>query len=208
MNCYKEVQIMLDHVYQTFSANLKGTKMISTEENNLISEPEESVMNVSDQIMKIVCLGIQYKDPILHVCIFEWLLIRDMLSELLKLSQDTLGEFLRRNAMRHPHNIKLIDLLWKYYEKNGHHAQAAQILDNLASMQYNNIDLDQRIEYLARSVMCMRNECVGYSVSNGVLLKELEDKVNRYISFNIYIILMILQPFSIYFSWKLLVSRK
>lgn len=178
MNCYKEVQIMLDHVYQTFTTNVKGNKMLTATDNIVISESEESAMNVSDQIMKIVSVGIQYKDPILHVSIFEWLLMRDMLSELLKLSQDTLGEFLRRNALRHPHNIKLIDLLWKYYEKNGHHAQAAQILDNLASMQYNQIDLDQRIEYLARSVMCMRNECVGYSVSNGVLLKDLEDKVS------------------------------
>lgn len=39
------------------------------------------------------------------------------------------------------------------------------------------IPLDQRIQYLARAVMCMRSESTGYSAHNGELLRELEDKL-------------------------------
>lgn len=161
---------MMDHVYQSVcnaNANQEFSQQICNKQE----------LSVNAQIMKIVGMAVQVKDPILHVCVYEWLMVHDMLSELLSLTEQTLGEFLRRNVVRNPDNLNLIDLLWKYYEKNGHHAQAARILDNLASTQSDAIPLVQRIEYLARAVMCMRNDGVGYSISNGVLLKELEDKV-------------------------------
>lgn len=161
---------MLDHVYQSV-CNANASQEFLQQFHN----KQES--NVNDHIMKIVNMAIQVKDPILHVCVYEWLMVHDMLSELLSVKEQTLSEFLRRNVVRNPNNLNLIDLLWKYYEKNGHHSQAARILDNLASTQSDSIPIEQRIEYLARAVMCMRNDGVGYSITNGVLLKELEDKV-------------------------------
>lgn len=166
---------MMDHVYQS-ACNSNVNKEFSQQ---ICNKPE---ISVNAQIMKIVEMAIQVTDPILHTCVYEWLMIHDMLFELLSLQEQSLGEFLRRNVLRNPDNLSLIDLLWKYYEKNGHHAQAARILDNLASTFNDSLSLQQRIEYLARAVMCMRNDGVGYSISNGVLLKELEDKVsNAYI---------------------------
>lgn len=161
---------MLDHVFQS---------VCNTNANNefLHNVCDKQSLNVNTHIMKIVGMAVQVKDPLLHVCIYEWLMVHDMLSELLSLTEQSLGEFLRRNVVRNPDNLNLIDLLWKYYEKNGYHAQAARILDNLASTRSDGIPLEQRIEYLARAVMCMRNDGVGYSITNGVLLKELEDKV-------------------------------
>ncbi|KAL9930126.1 nuclear pore complex protein Nup154 isoform 1-T2 [Glossina fuscipes fuscipes] len=168
MNCYKEVRVMLDQVYQS---------VCNANTNKEYSRENCQEMNLNDQIEKIAVMAVKTKDPLLHVCVYEWLMVHDMLSELLALSEQSLGEFLRRSVIRTPDNLKLIDLLWKYYEKNDHHVQAARILDNLASTQSENIPLEQRLEYLARAVMCMRNECVGYSITNGVLLKELEDKL-------------------------------
>ena len=165
----------MDHVYQS-ACNSNVNKEFSQQ---ICNKPE---ISVNAQIMKIVEMAIQVTDPILHTCVYEWLMIHDMLFELLSLTEQSLGEFLRRNVLRNPDNLSLIDLLWKYYEKNGHHAQAARILDNLSSSFNDSLSLQQRIEYLARAVMCMRNDGVGYSISNGVLLKELEDKVaNAYI---------------------------
>lgn len=161
---------MLDHVYESVFNNNTNQDILS----NTYSKSNET-SNV--QIMEIVRMAVQVKDPLLHVCVYEWLMVHNMLSELLSLTEQSLGEFLRRNVVRNPDNLNLIDLLWKYYEKNGYHAQAARILDNLASTVGGGIPLQQRIEYLARAVMCMRNDCVGYSITNGVLLKELEDKV-------------------------------
>ncbi|EDW28316.1 GL19137 [Drosophila persimilis] len=148
MNYYKEVQLMLDHVYQATSINF----------------------NIAAQTLQI-------KDPLIHVTLYEWLLAHDMLTELLEVVEPTLGEFLRRSVTRNPDNVILTDLLWKYYEKNGYHSQAAKILDNLAMTRSENITLEQRIDYLVRAVMCMRNGNVGSSVTSGIFLKELEDKL-------------------------------
>lgn len=40
-----------------------------------------------------------------------------------------------------------------------------------------NIPLSQRVEYLARAVVCMRSDQAGYAPYLGIFLRELEDKV-------------------------------
>ncbi|SPP81701.1 blast:Nuclear pore complex protein Nup155 [Drosophila guanche] len=184
MNYYKEVQLMLDHVYQAacnnnsvqdqtlphYLCNTSGSKADTMESCYADGKSKPSISKIATQTLKI-------KDPLIHVTLYEWLLAHDMLAELLEVVEPTLGEFLRRSVTRNPDNVILIDLLWKYYEKNGYHSQASQILDNLAMTRSENITLEQRIEYLARAVMCMRNGNVGSSVTNGIFLKELEDKL-------------------------------
>lgn len=39
------------------------------------------------------------------------------------------------------------------------------------------MSLKQRLEYLARAVMCMRSETVGYAPHLGLFLRDLEDKI-------------------------------
>ncbi|EDW63290.1 nuclear pore complex protein Nup154 [Drosophila virilis] len=179
MNYYKEVQLMLDYAYHTVR-NSKTDRDQSRlfQLNCEATQDHHDMENKSKQIIKkITTQALRMKDPLIHVTIYEWLLSHEMNSELLELVEPSLGEFLRRSVSRNPENVKLIDLLWKYYEKNGHHHQAAQILDNLAMTRSENISLDVRIDYLVRAVMCMRNETVGSSVTNGIFLKELEDKL-------------------------------
>nr|CAA76635.1 Nup154 [Drosophila melanogaster] len=177
MAYYKEVQLMLDHIYQRVcnkthvqdkSINpLKGTAKASDAKNG-----------ATQTIPKIEAHTLKVKDPLIHITLYEWLLAHDMLKELLDVVEPSLGEFLRRSVSQNVDNVVLIDLLWKYYEKNSHHSQAAHILDNLAMTRSENINLEQRIEYLVRAVMCMRNGNVGSSLSNGIFLKELEDKLD------------------------------
>lgn len=181
MNYYKEVQNMLDYAYNTVrnsKCDQDQTRLF--QQNYEENQDHNDMENKSKQIIKkITSQALRMKDPLMHVAIYEWLLTHEMNSELLDLIEPSLGEFLRRSVSRNPENVKLIDLLWKYYEKNGHHHQAAQILDNLAMTRSENISLDVRIDYLVRAVMCMRNESVGSSVTNGIFLKELEDKVSE-----------------------------
>lgn len=40
-----------------------------------------------------------------------------------------------------------------------------------------NVTLSQRVEYLARAVVCMRSDQAGYAPYLGIFLRELEDKV-------------------------------
>lgn len=152
--------------------------MICNENNNSCNILQDQTKN-NVKIMKLVAYAMERDDCLLHISIYEWLLEHDMISELLNISEESLGEFLRRLAMNNKDNIKIIDVLWKYYEKKSQHSSAANILNNLATIQCNSINLEQRIEYLARAVMCMRNDNTGYSATNGALLRDYEDKVSN-----------------------------
>ncbi|XP_059616313.1 nuclear pore complex protein Nup154 [Phlebotomus argentipes] len=163
--CYKEVKWMLEQVYQ---------QLCNVEVNG---NPGGEITDINGQILKIVALVLQTPDILLHVAVYEWLLSHRLLGELLGLSEPSLGLFLSNSLAKYPDNQQLADLLWKYHERNGQHSAAAKILDNLASLDDNNIPLGRRIEYLSKAVLCMRSETIGYSVHNGVLLKELEDKL-------------------------------
>lgn len=176
MNYYKSIKSMLDHIYMTHCAQ----KQQSTQQTPY-PQPENTLNN---NVLETVALALQTSDPLLHVTIYEWLLSHNFLSELLNISEPTLGEFLVRSVLKSPQNIKLADLLWKFYERNGQHAAATKILDKLASSPNSELQLTERIEYLARAVMCMRSEPTGYSTNNGVALIDIEDKVSSTNSFS------------------------
>lgn len=171
LNCYKEIKLMLDYLYQNLcNSNITLDKTRC--------ENGEIVAFNKGQVTNAVAIALQTNDKLLHISVYEWLLYHNMLAELLNISESSLGEYLTHSFKKNPENLHLADILWKYHEQNGQHAAATEILDNLASMPSNTITLNQRIEYLARAVMCMRSDTVGYSAQNGVLYKNLEDKVS------------------------------
>uniref|UniRef100_A0A1B0CAK3 Uncharacterized protein n=2 Tax=Lutzomyia longipalpis TaxID=7200 RepID=A0A1B0CAK3_LUTLO len=165
--CYKEVKLMLEQVYQ---------QLCCVEVNGNANNDTE-IADINGQILKIVTLALQTSDILLHVAVYEWLLSHRLLGELLGLSEPSLRLFLNNSLAKYPDNQQLADLLWKYHERNGQHSAAAKILDNLATIDADNIPLSRRIEYLSKAVLCMRSETIGYSVQNGVLLKEMEEKL-------------------------------
>lgn len=171
MDYYKEIKYMLDQFY--ISACNKNASRDLTRTGAI--ENREHTLNA--QIMRVVTLALQTDDQLLHNAVYEWLLSQNLLSELLDISEPSLGEFLKHSVNRRPDDLGLADLLWKYHELNGQHSAATNILDNLASIQSDAVPLIQRIEYLGRAVMCMRSDSIGYSANNGFLLKNLEDKV-------------------------------
>lgn len=172
MNYYKPIKAMLDQIYHMHNVQNQSAQQNQTQS----LQPIDNSMN--NNVLETVALALQTSDPLLHVTIYEWLLSYNFLSELLNISEPTLGEFLVRSVLKSPQNIKLADLLWKFYERNGQHAAATKILVKLASSPNSELQLTERIEYLARAVMCMRSESNGYSASNGVALIDIEDKVS------------------------------
>lgn len=123
------------------------------------------------------------------------MLNKQMFGELLNIREKSLENYLVRATQQTPHKVQIYDLLWKYYEKNNNHSSAAKILNTLAVQPgyfcffdtstfiiifcfRNNVSLKQRLEYLARAVMCMRSDKVGYAPHLGVFLRELEDKID------------------------------
>lgn len=172
MDFYKEIKYMLDQFY--INACNKNASRDLTRSTGLVDSQEQTL---NTQILRVVTLALQTDDQLLHNAVYEWLLSQNLLSELLDISEPSLGDFLTHSVKRRPDDLGLADLLWKYHELNGQHSAATNILDNLASVQSDAVSLIQRIVYLGRAVMCMRSDTIGYSANNGFLLKNLEDKV-------------------------------
>lgn len=158
MKCYDEVKNMLQHVFTN------------------INQLGDQIGNL--QLHQVLNVALSTQDHLLHVAVYEWMLQNSLFVEILKIGNTSLGDFLSRSVNQSPINFDLADLLWKYYEKNGQHHSAAKILDKLATMTTESITLSKRIEYLARAVMSMRSDSIGYAVHHGEFLKDLEDKLD------------------------------
>ncbi|XP_052892720.1 nuclear pore complex protein Nup154 isoform X2 [Anopheles moucheti] len=174
MNWYKEVKVMMDYVYDAAG---NGGQQPKPDGIYPSLDDDEDRVTGNQEVLNIIGQALLSTDQLLHIAIYEWLLSKNLFAELLEITEPSLGVFLSRAMVRTPENLVLADLLWKYHERNGQHAAAAKILDKLANFASDSINLQQRIEYLARAVMCMRSESVGFSAHNGVLLKDLEDKL-------------------------------
>lgn len=139
---------------------------------------------------------LDYPDVIMHVALYEWMVSKNMTSDLIKINQPSLETYLKRASKNEENNVPVMNLLWKYYESNGNHAAAAKILHNLACQigylytsyilyesiiiifNYSStVTLRERLTYLARAIMCMRSDKVGYAPCLGVFLRDLEDKM-------------------------------
>lgn len=131
MECYKEVKMMLEQIFQKLCNANTNLDVINC--GYIIDDREK---NLKNQILQIINVALQSHDQLLHISIYEWLLAHNLLSELLGISETSLGEFLSKSVARTPENMQLADLLWKYYERNGQHSAAAKILDNLATLRY------------------------------------------------------------------------
>lgn len=173
MDVYKEIKYMLDQFYLN-ACNKNASRDLT---RTTLADINQQEPTLNSQILNVVTLALQTPDQLLQNSVYEWLLSQNLLSELLDISEPSLGEFLTHSVKQRPDDLGLADLLWKYHELNGQHSAATNILDNLASIQSDAIPLIQRIEYLGRAVMCMRSDTIGYSANNGFLLKNLEDKV-------------------------------
>jgi nuclear pore complex protein Nup155 len=120
LKCYNEVKKTLEYIYQTVY-NTEGVSQTSR------------YQTINNEVLEVVYLALQSQDYLLHMAVYEYLLSHNLLLELLGITEKSLGEFLRRSALRNPQNLQLVDLLWKYYERNNEHSEAAKILDDLAT---------------------------------------------------------------------------
>lgn len=176
---------MMDSLCSENSTNLNVTMLspVPTEGDNRVL------------ITQLVNEILDYPDEILHVALYDWMMKKQMSSELIKVNNSSLETYLLHTSQQSPDNIAVIDLLWKYYENNNNHAAAAKILDSLASKTgykvkssfeigsliylflRTSLNLKERLEYLTRAIMCMRSDKVGYAPYLGVFLRDLEDKM-------------------------------
>ncbi|KAJ4448862.1 hypothetical protein ANN_00253 [Periplaneta americana] len=188
MECYKQVTNVLDQLYDQRTSSCYTPSVpvspgaLMSQDTLQISQSEASDQVLSStvhkavlQVNKLVHSALQSQDELMHVAVFDWLVSKNLTGELIAVHQPSLEMYLVQKAEQSP---DVCDLLWKYYEKNMNHAAAAKILHKLAVRPGVHVTLLQRIEYLARAVMCMRSDQVGYAPQLGVFLRELEDKID------------------------------
>lgn len=171
LNCYQEIAVVLDEAQQRQKSAGGGDAGGA----NAAGPP----------LLETVAMCLQTSDQLLHIAVYGWLLAESLYSDLLNITEPSLGEFLAYSFDRQPDNRHYGDILWKYHERNGRHDRATIVLDQLAAAGSEHIRLEQRIEYLARAVMCTRCDSSGGgrtgggggATQAGALLKNLEDKL-------------------------------
>ncbi|PWN48325.1 hypothetical protein IE53DRAFT_319628 [Violaceomyces palustris] len=96
-------------------------------------------------------------DALFHEELYLWLMERRLTDQLLEMRTPFLVEFLQgqpkaEKAKDAVHVRCLRDLLWQYYVRVGEYFSAAQVLDALAHSEEFQLELRERIEYLALAV--------------------------------------------------------
>ncbi|XP_039282164.1 nuclear pore complex protein Nup155 [Nilaparvata lugens] len=118
------------------------------------------------------------QDELLHVAIYDWMVQQRLFGDLIESGRPSLESYLKRCATDRSDDTDVCNLLWKFHERNGNHAAAAQILYSLAKQPGSPaVSLSERMTYLAKAVICMRSDDVGCAPHLGVFLHELEDLV-------------------------------
>lgn len=169
LEIYKEVISMLDLLYNQSISNPLTPTVPSKPGPPIYNNTIASIAPAKQTLHHIIENALQSSCTILHSAIYRWMIDRCLHGELVALAASSLETYLIR--------VNRPELLWQFYERNKNHAAAAKILDDLATKPGTDIQLPQRVEYLARAVVCMRSDQTGYAPYLGVFLRELEDKV-------------------------------
>ncbi|KAI5633067.1 hypothetical protein NE865_14195 [Phthorimaea operculella] len=128
MEIYREVCGALERLYERSSESA----------NDSCNAINSSTTDASSQGRKLVWECLSRNDELLHVAVYEWLVSKNLGSELLSLGTappPSLRTYLlaaSRSAPA-PASLHLLDLLWKVLEKCGDHLAAADVLEGLAT---------------------------------------------------------------------------
>ncbi|KAF2899844.1 hypothetical protein ILUMI_06343, partial [Ignelater luminosus] len=174
MKIYKEILQVLDNLNAQITSQTVVTETSLGAQVQNMSLQQEKI----DLIRRIIIDILTFQDELLHVAVYEWMMAKQMDTDVVKITQPSLEKYLIRASQQTQENVTALDLLWKYYQSNNNPASAAKILHNLASKTGTMLTLKERLSYLARAVMCMRSDKVGYAPHLGVFLKDLEDKLD------------------------------
>ncbi|KAJ8971740.1 hypothetical protein NQ314_000553 [Rhamnusium bicolor] len=135
MKIYKQVLNMLDCLYveqsKNQAPNIIQDRYYTTTQAILLDGLDQS--HVGSEMQQVMNDILDSPDQILHMALYEWMVTKNMASDLIKIGKPSLETYLKHTTTQHPNNIIVMDLLWKFYESNGNHTSAAKMLSTLAS---------------------------------------------------------------------------
>lgn len=179
MECYKSVMEVLGQLLSITASHPQAPNVPKSpgppaSEDYCLLTPEEA----KSYVEHIFQIALKCGDELFHVALYDWLIECHQLEKLLEIKSSYLEKYLKRCNSVQPNNLAYIDLMWKYYEKNHSYAAAARILAKLADKHGTDINLQQRIQYLAHAIMCIKSSEMRITASGeGEFLHELEEKM-------------------------------
>ncbi|XP_013792279.2 nuclear pore complex protein Nup155-like, partial [Limulus polyphemus] len=179
MECYRTVMENLSHLL-TVSTSLPQSPSIPrvpgpppTRDPNLLSQEEARVY--FEQMFQ---LALKSDDELFHVALYDWLTEQHQTERLLDIKSPFLENYLKQCTTAQPDNLASVELMWKFYEKNQNYSAAARILAKLADRHGTDINLQQRLEYLSRAVICVKSSELRITTAGeGEFLHDLEEKM-------------------------------
>jgi len=176
--CYK----LLLEIYERLVQQSKSMLNPKVQDSSKTFMSLEEVKKQSNDMLK---LAIRSNDELFHIALYNWLYEHQQSDKLLEIKSPYLESYLKRKTSAFSDSIALMDLLWMYYERNGHFRAAAQILSKLAERRSTEVNLYLRLEYLSRAIVCMKSSdsrpttLAGENIQStaGEFLHELEEKM-------------------------------
>ncbi|PFX30165.1 Nuclear pore complex protein Nup155 [Stylophora pistillata] len=143
-------------------------------------DPNALTPHDAEKLMEdVLSFSLSYGDELWHVDLYQWLINNGLTDRLLEIKSPHLEVFLKRSSSQdQPNELKMLDLLWKHYEKTKNYSAAARVLSKLSEKQSPDVTLELRLEYLARAIMSAKSCNLRTSGStDGEFLHELEEKL-------------------------------
>ncbi|XP_028967547.1 nuclear pore complex protein Nup155 [Galendromus occidentalis] len=116
-------------------------------------QPSASTSNY-EKLLKLCC---DTNDSLFHLYVFDWLVASGQRETLLLLRSADLEHYLSRRAQKDKDSISTLDLWCRYHKLNGKFDKASALLLNIARRQGADLSLAQRIEYIARAIVCAKS---------------------------------------------------
>ncbi|XP_015777297.1 PREDICTED: nuclear pore complex protein Nup155-like [Acropora digitifera] len=144
--------------------------------------PDPNALTSSDaekHMEEMLSFSLTYGDELWHVVLYQWLIDNALTDRLLEIKSPHLETFLKRSsAAQNPNELKILNLLWRYFEKTKNYSAAARVLSKLSEKESPDVTLELRLEYLSRAIMSAKSSNLRTSVSGeGEFLHELEEKL-------------------------------
>lgn len=180
MDCYKVILETMDYLLSTTHFNPQAPSVPKVpgpppahDAGRLSSA--EAQHYIDEMFGKIL----QSNDQMVHVALFDWLIYKNMSEKLLEIQSPYLEQYLKHStSVIHTESVEMLDLHWKFFEKQKNFSAAARILASLAESRNTRITLNQRVEYLSRAAICAKSCTSHMSVpGDGEFLHELEEKM-------------------------------
>ncbi|XP_057299970.1 nuclear pore complex protein Nup155-like [Hydractinia symbiolongicarpus] len=116
-------------------------------------------------------------DELFHVTLYQWFIRTNQTDRLLEIKSPFLEQYLIATAAeQHPNNKEVLDLLWKFYEKNKNFMSAAKLLMKLSEKEGPTLTIQNRLEYLSRALISAKSAPVNTDI-DGEFLQEVEEKL-------------------------------